>query len=315
MKPPLLGNLSPFAKILFVVLLVISSAVIFILAAIFLAIPLFHVNLLTDMNALADTQNPAALPLLKFLQIIQSIGVFIVPPLVAGYLFGRDSWGYSGMKKSASGWGYLLAILIMIASLPFMNWMISMNELLKLPQSLKGLEEWMRDSEDQAGRLTDAFLDVKTFGGFLLNLLMIAIIPAIGEEMLFRGVVQRLFSEWWKNAHVAIFFTAFLFSAIHLQFYGFLPRFALGLFFGYMFWWTGSLWLPILGHFLNNGAAVVISFLVSRGGLNTDYETFGSTDNLFILSGSALLTAFLVTGLYLYGKSRKVETVTPADPH
>jgi uncharacterized protein len=294
MKPSLLGYLPPFTRIIFVILLVISSAVLFILAGILLAIPIFHLNLMQDLGTLNDAQNPAALPVLKFLQILQSIGVFIVPALLAGYLFERNATGYLGMKKRTGALPFIFAALIMIVSLPLINWMGSVNELMKLPASLKGIEEWMRDTEDQAGKLTDAFLDVTTIGGLCINLLMIAVLPALGEEMFFRGTLQRLFSEWFRNAHVAIFFTAFLFGAVHLQFYGILPRFALGLLFGYLYYWSGSLWVPILCHFINNGSAVVISYLVSRGVLNTGYEHFGESDNVLIIIGSTIITIIIL---------------------
>ena len=169
-----------------------------------------------------------------------------------------------------------------------------MNEMMKLPVSLSGLEKWMKDTEEEAGRITDAFLEVSTTGGFLVNLMMIAIIPAIGEELFFRGILQRLFSEWFRNVHIAVFFTAFLFGAIHMQFYGLLPRVILGVMFGYFYVWTGSLWVPILAHFLNNGAAVIVSFLAGKGVIKTNYEDFGATDNVFLITGSILFTVFLL---------------------
>jgi membrane protease YdiL (CAAX protease family) len=97
-------------------------------------------------------------------------------------------------------------------------------------------------------------------GDLLLNLLVIAIVPAIGEELLFRGYLQQSFSNWLSNPHVAIIVTAVLFSAIHLHFQAFLPRFILGVLLGYLFYWSGSLWLPILAHFANNAQAVIISY-------------------------------------------------------
>lgn len=309
MKPPVLEYLSPFTKLIFVALLVISCGIIFIMGGIFLVIPLFKVNLLNEPAMLTDFQNPDAVTILKFLQVMQSIGLFIIPAFLAGYFFNRDASGYLGLKRGSNIWTYIIVITIMAVIIPAINWLGSVNELMKLPASLQGIEEWMKDTEDQAGRLTDAFLDVYTLSGFFLNLLMIAIIPALGEELVFRGLLQRLFAEWFRNAHVAIFFCAFIFAAIHMQFYGFLPRFILGLLFGYLFYWTGSLWIPIFCHFLNNGAAVVASFLNDRGVISSGYEEFGSTNNIYIICGS-----FFVTMLLVYLFYRTSRTTLQTDP-
>jgi len=305
MKTGPLGELSPFAKLVFVVLLVISGFIIFFLAGIFLAIPFFHVNLLNNMSVLTEFNDPQAVSLLKYFQLIQSVGFFIVPAILAGWFFEGNPIGYLKVNKISPLTIFILTIVIMFVSLPAINWIISVNEMMKLPTILHGVEQWMKDTEDQATQLTDAFLNTDTIGGLGVNLLMIAIIPAIGEEMLFRGILQRLFSEWFRNIHVAIFFTAFIFAAIHLQFYGFLPRMLLGIIFGYLFFWSGSLWLPIFAHFLNNGSAVIISFLVSRNAVKQDYQDFGSTDNVFLIAGSIILTGLCLFWIYRITKEKK----------
>jgi uncharacterized protein len=298
MKTGVLADLSPFAKLVFVILLVIAGFIIFFLAGILLAIPIYHVNLMTNMNVLSEFNDPQSVSILKYFQVVQSVGFFIIPALLAGWFFEASSAGYLKINKSSPPAQFILVILIMLVSVPAVNWTISVNEMMKLPQALKGIEQWMKDTEEQASQLTDAFLNTETIGGLMFNLFMIALLPAIGEEMLFRGILQRLFTDWFRNAHVAIFVTAFIFAAIHLQFYGILPRMLLGVLFGYLFWWSGSLWLPIFAHFLNNGAAVVVSFLASRNVVNQDYESFGSTDNVFFIAGSIVLTALCLVWVY-----------------
>ena len=295
MKTGVLADLSPFAKLLFVILLVIAGFIIFFLAGILLAIPLYHVNLLTNMNVLSEYNDPKSVSILKYFQVIQSIGFFIIPSLLAGWFFEATPASYLKINRSSPVILFTLVVVIMFVSLPAINWTISLNEMMKLPEAFQGIEQWMKDTEEQAAQLTTAFLNTETIRGLAVNLFMIALLPAIGEEMLFRGILQRLFSEWFRNAHVAILFTAFIFAAIHLQFYGILPRMLLGALFGYLFWWSGSLWVPIFAHFLNNGAAVVMSFLASRNVIAQDYEDFGSTDNVLFIVGS-----MVVTGLFLY---------------
>jgi len=117
--------------------------------------------------------------------------------------------------------------------------------------------------------------------------------------LLFRGLFQRLFHEWLGNIHIAIILSGFIFGAMHLQFYGMLPRMMLGILFGYLFYWSGSLWIPVFAHFLNNGVAVTVSFLERQGFIETSLEDFGTTDNLFLIISSIILTALT---LYLYRK-------------
>jgi hypothetical protein len=298
MKDHVLGKLSPYAKLIFVFLLVIVSFFLLSILGILLAFPLFHVNLFTDLSVYTDFQNPGSVPVLKYLQIIQSISVFILPALLAGFFFGGNTSNYLRINKLSSGRIFLASILIMFVSLPLINWTTSLNEMIKLPGFLNRIEDWMKDTEEKAAGLTEAFLNVDTAGGLLVNLLMIAIIPSIGEELFFRGLLQRLFSEWFRNVHLAIIITAFLFAAIHLQFYGFLPRMLLGVLFGYLFYWTGSIWIPIFAHFLNNASAVIISFLANRGTLSTGYEDFGATNDVFLIAGSILFTAGLIYMVY-----------------
>jgi uncharacterized protein len=302
MKEPILGHLSPSAKLIFVFLLVIVCFVILSIIGMLMAIPLFDVNLFKDIAAYTDYQNPDAVPVLKFLQIIQSVSLFLLPSLLAGYLFGGNKWNWLGLDNTSTGRIFLATALIMFVSLPAIGWTTSLNEMMKLPEFLKGIEDWMKVTEEQALKLTESFLNINSASGLIINLIMIAIIPAIGEELFFRGLLQRLFSEWFSNVHVAIFVTSFLFAAIHLQFYGFLPRMLLGVLFGYLFYWTGSIWIPIFGHFLNNDSAVIISFMSNRGTISSGYEDFGATENLFLVCSSVLFTAGL---LYLIFRSTR----------
>jgi len=307
MKDPILGHLSASAKLIYVFLLVIACFVILSMTGILLAIPLFHVNLLKDISVYMDYQNPDSVPVLKYLQILQSISLFILPALLAGFLFGGSTGNYLGLNKISTLRIFFATILIMFVSLPMISWATSLNEMIKLPDFMNGIEDWMKETEEQAAGLTEAFLNVSTTGGLLVNLLMIAVIPAIGEELFFRGLLQRLFSEWVRNVHIAILITAFLFAAIHLQFYGFLPRMLLGVLFGYLFYWTGSIWIPIFAHFLNNGSAVIISFLANRGTVSSGYEDFGSTEDLFLIAGSILFTAGLLYLVYRAAKQKESE--------
>jgi uncharacterized protein len=132
----------------------------------------------------------------------------------------------------------------------------TLNEWL-LPSD-SALYQWLKPQEDQAMRLTELMLNTPTSISFFNTILAVAIIPAIAEELTFRGVFQPLLARWTGNVHVAIWGSAFLFSFIHFQFFGFLPRLLLGAMLGYLVWWSGSLWPAIWTHFANNLMAILI---------------------------------------------------------
>jgi membrane protease YdiL (CAAX protease family) len=293
-KQPILESLTPLTRLLFAILLIISSFAVTFFLGMVLASPLFGVGMKDILSALSDFENPVTLKLLKYFQVIQSFGLFIFPSLLAGYFFERSSKRYLCLDKPSKWQIYLLTLLLMLASLPLINWMVSVNDMMKLPEFLRGFEEWMKSTEKEATKLTEAFMQMPTVGSFLFNMLMIAILPAIGEEFMFRGLIQRLLKDWLGNIHLAIFISALLFSAMHMQFYGFFPRMVLGIMFGYMFYWTGSLWIPIFAHFIQNGLVVTVTYLGQQGIIGGDYENFGSTDNFLVILVSLLISAIIL---------------------
>jgi len=293
MKPAWLGSLGPFNRLLFFILLMIAVFGVVVFAGMALAIPLFGLSPFEITALLSDYENPEAVSILKYFQILQSFGLFIIPPLLAGFFFERNAAGYLHLDTKPLPLTWILVLLLFVVMMPFVNAMITWNEAMKLPPALAGMEAWMKGMEEQAAKLTDAFLRVGTFGGFVLNICMIAILPAIGEEFLFRGVIQRLLGEWTRNIHVGIILSAVAFSAMHLQFYGFFPRLFLGLLFGYLFYWTGSLWVPVFAHFLNNAVAVVSDQLMARGVVASDFDSLGG-DMPVVVVISVVLTGILL---------------------
>ncbi len=248
-------------------------------------------SLLFGASSLTDLQNENTIFSLKFLQALSSVGIFIVPPFLFAYLSGN-----SLSFKSVSRQQLMLTAVIMFFAMPLINGLSLWNEQLHLPGFLESVEAWMRAAEAKAKAITEAFLAVNTPLGLAVNILIIAIIPALGEELLFRGVVQKELSKWSGKVHLSIWITAFLFSAIHLQFLGFFPRFLIGGLLGYMFYWSGSIWLPILAHFVNNAVAVILYYMVAKGRLEADVETIGVNEG----QTSMLLISFLSVGLLLY---------------
>jgi membrane protease YdiL (CAAX protease family) len=181
----------------------------------------------------------------------------------------------------------------MLFSIPVINFLAMWNEGLHFPQFLADVEQWMRTSEAKSAAIIEYFLVMNSYTDLVINLVVIALIPAIGEELLFRGVIQRQITKWRNNHHLAIWVSAFLFSALHIQFLGFIPRFLIGAFFGYLFVWSGSIWLPIITHFFNNALAVILYF---KSPLSLDMETIGAQEDQL----SLVLLCFLAVCLLLY---------------
>ena len=229
--------------------------------------------------------------------------MFIVPPIVF-YLITRKERPMQalGFRKASPAWLILVGITLMFLSLPVTNQLTDWNESMKLGGVFMRLEEWMKSLEEAAQTATERMLNTSTLGGLLLNLLVIAMIPAVGEELTFRGVLQQSLTRGMKNPHVAILLSAAIFSFIHFQFYGFLPRLFLGVLLGYLFYTTGSLWTSIAMHFVNNGTAVVLYYLNNKGVINVDVEHFGALENPWFIGLSAVVTAGLIVWSWRKGK-------------
>lgn len=227
-------------------------------------------------------------------QGITSIFMFVTPPIVYFYITRKENQMQAlGFRQLAHPWWLILiGVAVMFVSIPVTTTLTTWNECMKLGGAFQALEDWIKTLEETAQAAAEKMLNVSTFGGLLLNLFIIALIPAIGEEMTFRGVLQQSLTRK-MNPHAAIILSAFIFSFIHFQFYGFLPRMFLGILLGYMFYITNSLWTSILMHFVNNGTAVVLYFLSNKG-IIEDAEHFGETDNVWILFTSALITSGLI---------------------
>lgn len=231
---------------------------------------------------------------MRIAQGLSSIMMFVVPPIVYYFLTRKENQMQAlGFRKLTPPWWLIfIGVALMLVSIPVTATLTIWNESMTLGGAFSRLEEWMKELEETARVLTEDMLNVDTFGGMLLNFVIIALIPAIGEEMTFRGVLQQSLTRK-MNPHIAILLSSAIFSFIHFQFYGFLPRMFLGMLLGYMFYITNSLWTCILMHFVNNGASVVIYYLGNKG-IIEDVEHFGETDNIWIITASAIITIALI---------------------
>ncbi|MEE1254282.1 MAG: CPBP family intramembrane glutamic endopeptidase [Paludibacteraceae bacterium] len=250
--------------------------------------------LLSDVDKTATSS-------LKWLQCIQSMSLFLFPALLCAWLWDDNHrpFRWLRMDKMISWRVVGLAALMMVCAIPGINLLADLNNRIVLPECLSSLEQFFRQMEEEAALLTKRFMQADDIWIMFVNMGLMAVLPALAEEMSFRGVLQQLLGG---RRHVAIWLTAVIFSAIHMQFYGFLPRMLMGALFGYVFVWTGSLWVPIVMHFVNNGMAVLLYYILSSKGvaMDTNYaDTLGAGTTWWLGIISLLTVGILLRVLYL----------------
>ena len=211
------------------------------------------------MQISLQLSTPGATDILWMLQFISTTIPLLIAPVVFSYLIVKEPQAY--LRTNAQfPWGLMVLVLfIMFVSLPLIEWLGNINKHMILP--FKGLQDWMQEKEDAAQKMVAVLLEMKTIGSLIKNVLLVGLLTAIAEEFIFRGVIQTIFTRWTKSTNWAIWITAIIFSAIHFQFFGFLPRMILGVLLGYLVVWSGSIWPAVWAHFINNGTGVVAMYL------------------------------------------------------
>ena len=187
----------------------------------------------------------------------------------------------------------LIAFFFAVAALPTISMLAEWNNGMELPSFLASVEELMRQMEESAKALTERFLNTSSVGMMFVNLFVMAFLPALCEEMMFRGWLQRVLGKT-VSCHTAIWVAAFVFSAIHFQFYGFIPRMLIGAALGYLYHYAGSLWAPIVAHFTNNAAAVITAFMAYNGYTSIDFDLIGTGDTWYLSVASVAVCLALL---------------------
>ncbi len=293
-----LYSLSPLGKLLLLFGIVFIFAITISIVGLIAGSFLYNTPFNELTNFISNPNTATAISFLKFFQIINQVGIFILPTIFFSYLVSNSSINYLSLGKMPKLISVLVGGLIIYAVLPFNNYLDELNRQITLPDFLSGVEEWMKEKENQARELTELFLKTRSISGLLVNVVIVAVIPAIGEELLFRGLLLKLFNNLFKNVHIAVLLSAIIFSAIHFQFYGFLPRLILGVILGYLFVFTRNLWVPIFVHFLNNASSAVIYYLHYNGYIKISMEDFGTSSNVAYIIGSLLITIWLMIIIY-----------------
>jgi len=233
-----------------------------------------------------NLSGPHASAALWVLQFFSTTLPILITPIVFSYRFVRDPNDY--IKNHFHFPWTLMAIvfLTMTVANPMIEYLSNINGKIDLPR-------WMTDDEQSIKKMSDLMMAMPNFSSMLYNLLFIGLLTAVVEEILFRGCFQTVLFNWTKNIHAAIWITAILFSAFHMEFSGFLPRLLLGLLFGYFTAWSGSIWPAIWGHFVNNGTIVVLTYLAQNKMINLN------VDEPQMFNNAGYIISFVITLLLL----------------
>lgn len=294
---------SPMVKLFFLIVLSIGSLSVFLFFSSLVMKLLWGFNFITDPAILENLSDPFVVDANRLMLLFQHFGFFIVPSLVFLYVSTRNPRNFILWTHQFSIKNLLIVIAILLFIMPFINLLIVWNEGLHLPEFLSGVENMMRNMENAAALLTEAIVSMDSPMEYFYMVIIVAVLPAIGEELMFRGIIQRLFAQQFHSYHAGIWISAFFFSALHFQFFGFFPRLILGVIFGYLLVYSGNILYPMIGHFINNFASLTFAYLIQHGKIDESFDTIGANSEwLFILPGLAI-SAFL---FYLLWKKRNI---------
>jgi len=284
----------PAVQLLMLLGLAVAGLCLASLLALLLASALYQIPI-TQFNSLATLpdQYPHGWDALMLYQGMSlagtGAGVLLLPRLLRQPLAA-----YFSPRRLGAAWWLGAAGLVIICSVPFLSALVSWNASAHFPAALHGFEAWARGMEDQAAGLTKFLTDFNSPGRLLVGLIVIAIVPAVAEELVFRGGVQRCLVQWVGSRHVGVWLAAAIFSAAHVQFFGFVPRFVLGLVLGYLYEWSGNLVVPMAAHFTQNALQLVLLYLFQAKQLPA---SFNPDTNAAVPLPAVLVSAALTAGL------------------
>lgn len=280
-------SMSFVSKLVMLIVLILICLLFFSLIGYGIAILSFDLTL----DEMQSAANYKAVQGLKIVQVFSSIGTYLIPVILLIYILKERPLTFLKLNQSVSLIGVALIALMVITFFPLNGLIAEWNLALPLPESLIAYES-------QIELTIKRFLVMPNIGDLLINIVVIALVAAVAEELLFRGLIQRLVLEKTQNHHVAIWIAAIVFSGIHFQFSGFFPRLFLGALFGYIFYWSNSLWYPIIAHFIHNGATVVLVYIYgieAMEGMGADTD---SLEQIAWVIGSTIIFAGLVMHFY-----------------
>lgn len=262
---------------------------------------------LTGGDVQMNLDDQGTINLMKMAQVVSVIFIFVAPAVLFAIFCTKAGIRYLGILTKPAFNITVIAAVGMVVALPLINGLAELNQHMQLPASLHSIEEWMKQSEENAKLITEAFMQGTDTHTLFMNLFVVAFMAAIGEELFFRGMLQTVLIECFKNKHVSVWIGAILFSAFHMQFYGFVPRMFMGAYLGYLFLWSGSLWPGIIAHFMNNGLAVFVSWKINRGEISDGLDKVGmNTQDWIYVAISGIMVVISLILIYRIEKKKNL---------
>ncbi|MBS1646313.1 MAG: CPBP family intramembrane metalloprotease [Bacteroidetes bacterium] len=261
--------------------------------------------MLMDSGAPQVTEDTKTINLLKIMQVLMSTVLFILPATLFCRFLREERSAFLNLNHLPRFYFVFASISAVLLSMPAVSGLEAFNTQMHLPQSFSAIEQWARAKEDSATQITLLFFVDKSWYGLVSNILVMAFVAALSEEIFFRGLLQQMLIKNKMNAHIAIALTAFLFSAFHLQFFGFIPRMLLGMVLGYLYYLTQNLWVSVIAHFCNNAFAVIAMHFYSEEVTSPKTPTTGLSAVLFILLSLALVIGQLLVLHRIIQKQKK----------
>ena len=251
----------------------------------------------TFLTEFSDADTLGDRNLVRSITLANHVFTFLLPGLfVAWYFYKKDWFNFLKIEHLPRFNNVINAGLLIMVAFPFAQLTYWINSQVPLPDFLGSME-------DSTEGLIKGLLVMNSPAELIFNLVIIALLPALAEEIIFRGIVQTTLEKWLKNPIKAIWLAAFIFSFIHFQFEGFLPRMVLGALLGYLFFWTKNLWIPVFAHFINNGVQVLAAYWYPEQLEALEPE---SMDSSVWISGLISLVLTLALAWYIK-KQNKIE--------
>lgn len=294
MKFDFLKYLGPGSQLMLLILIAFFTLFLMQITAFLVIRPIWNVNIFENVEEISKLNSPESIQITKVIQVFYHVGMFLLPALIFRKLFGHPEKDFFVHQRQQEIPVWLVAAFFFMIAFPFINLLHQANLQMPVPDS-------MAQDDVQSTSMLMKLLGGEGIALLLVNIFVYALIPAIGEELLFRGVIMRQIALSTKNVHLAVWVTAAFFSFIHGEMTVFLPRFLMGVALGYMFVWSGNIWVGVIAHLFNNILSIVIINAVLNGNLEARYDMLGANqEDVLYLIPSILLVAMGI--YYLYKK-------------
>ena len=289
-----LSDTKPGLQFLFTFFIILAGFLLFQFISIITGLLIFRIPVSDAVTILENLESEDTIPFMKYIQALTSLGMFAVSAYISAWFFSKDPFDYLGLRKKSALSVIFLVVLLTLLTLPMNNYFTYLNNKLNLPDSMNWLQTYFEDKELQMERIMIKMLEGGGIIALLVNLIVIAVIPSLGEELLFRGVLQKIFIHWTRSVHIGILITSFIFASFHFQFLSLLPRFVLGIILGYLFIYTANLWIPIIMHFVNNALGVVYYHFYYIDKADKTLEKIGTPGNELIYAFLSIIIVLII---------------------